>query len=65
MCPNLNNDRPFWQKTDPKWPKGLLNRPMSVKTDPIGTVENAGIGRKWGKLNYQLNNSILFNRTSR
>ena len=22
------------KKTDPNWPKGLLNRPRSVKTDP-------------------------------
>ena len=47
MCPNWNKDLFDKKKTqpDPKWPKGLLNRPRSVKTDPIGNsaLEKRGI----------------------
>ena len=40
MCPSWNKTDLFDKKqtqTDPKWPKGLLNRPRYVKTDPIGS----------------------------
>ena len=41
MCSSWNKtdlfDKKNRPKTDPKWPKGLLNRPRSVKTDPIGS----------------------------